>query len=820
MAAAAAGVRAPLPGAAPSPILSIHMPRRTRQSTRENGPSRQAPAQRPVVVSTSLVLALVIAPVALAAMLAVAATPVAGAETVDAAAAVAAPGGYDRVFVIGFDGADATLVERYMQEGRLPNLKALREKGMYAPLRSTNPPQTPVSWATFATGINPGRTEIFDFLRRTEGTYLPEFAMIKEGRRPLLFGVRNPLVMGLLVGCAAALLVSAVAFLLRVRGPALAGVALAAAVVAGGGMELAAARWMPREVPDAHNTRKGLPFWTAAAAAGVPTQVINVPATFPAESHQDLTMLSGLGVPDLRGRIGSPSYYTSDSALTLSDNQFSVEIVTLDAKRGRIATSIVGPFNKPFWDYPIDAAVSGAGNADERKRRRDAAEAGLKERGVRRRLDIPFIIDADDRGVTITVAGHAQTIRPGEWSGWFVVPITVNPMVDLLNPLKGIVRFKLLALEPELRLYMSPLNFHPDCQPIPFTAPKQLARDLVREVGLFKTLGWPIDTWSLPSGLTDETHFLEDMRATVATQRAMMHRALESGHDRLYVQVFDFTDRIGHLFWRLLDPGHPLYNAEAAARWADEVPKAYETMDALVGEAVAKAGPRTAIIVCSDHGFASFRRGVNYNTWLVKNGFMTLREPAVAGKTLEDLFDKGQLGEFFKYVDWSRTRAYAMGLGNIYINLLGREPKGSVAPGREYDEVRDAIVRGLENLVDEATGEHPLTRVYRREEIYSKFDPRVIPDLRAANSDHYRVGWQTALGEVPPNVLEDNLKAWSGDHCSNDPAVVKGVLFSNIALDARDPFIGDIYPTVLALLGLPQVAGLDGRNLLVGEAGR
>jgi predicted AlkP superfamily phosphohydrolase/phosphomutase len=755
---------------------------------------------------------------ALAVSFGLAAVPVTAADAVHPQATVT-PGGYERVIVIGFDGADARLVERYMDEGLLPNLKALREAGMYAPLRSTNPPQTPVSWATFATGLNPGRTEIFDFLRRTEGTYVPEFAMIKEGRKRLLFGARNPAALGLIAGLAAALVGGAVAFILRLRRPALGAAALAAALGAGGGMTLAASRWMPREVPDAHNARRGLPFWTAAAAAGVPTRVIHVPATFPAENHADLTMLSGLGVPDMRGRVGSPSYYTSDAALTLPDNQFSIEIVKLQAKRGRITTEIVGPLNKPFWDYAIDAAGEGA-TGDERRRRRESAEAALKESGVRRRLDVPLTIDASDESVTLTVAGHSQTIRPAEWSGWFEVPVGVNPLVNVLNPLKGIVRFKLLALDPELRLYMSPLNFHPDCQPIPFATPRNLARDLMREVGLFKTLGWPIDTWSLPSGLTDESHFLEDMAWTVESERTMMLEALEAGTDRLYVQVFDFTDRIGHLFWRLLDPGHPLYDAAAAARWAGEVPKAYAKMDALVGEAVARAGPRAAVIVCSDHGFASFRRGINYNTWLYKNGFMTLREPAVAGKTLEDLFDKGQLGEFFRYVDWSRTRAYAMGLGNIYINLLGREPKGSVAPGREYDEVRDAIARGLEGLVDEATGEHPVARVYRREEIYTKFDPRVIPDLRAANSDHYRVGWQTALGEVPANVLEDNLKAWSGDHCSNDPAVVPGVLFCNVRLDARDPFIGDIYPTVLDLLGLPEVGGLDGRSLYGAGAAR
>ena len=145
---------------------------------------------------------------------------------------------------------------------------------------------------------------------------------------------------------------------------------------------------------------------------------------------------------------------------------------------------------------------------------------------------------------------------------------------------------------------------------------------------------------------------------------------------------------------------------------------------------------------------------------------------------------------------------------------MGREPQGSVVPGRDYDDVRAAIGRGLETLVDPETGEKPVLRVYRREEIYSGFDPRVVPDLRAANTAHYRIGWQTALGEVPPKIFEDNLKAWSGDHCSNDPSLVPGVLFSNVSLARGDPGIADIYPTVLSLLGVPPVEGIDGRSLL------
>ncbi|MBI4169207.1 MAG: alkaline phosphatase family protein [Acidobacteria bacterium] len=737
-----------------------------------------------------------------------------GTAAAESRGAAAEDGRYDRVVILGFDGADASLVEEYLAAGRLPNLARLRSGGYYARLRTTNPPQTPVSWASFSTGLNPGRTEIFDFLRRTEGTYLPEFAMVREGKRAFLFGARNPLVLGSATAAIVAILAGSILALAlrkwRVALPA----ALLAALAAGGAASFAAARYLPAEVPTAANARRGVTFWAAAAGAGLKVRVLNVPATFPAEDHDHGRMLSGLGVPDMRGRIGSPSFYTSDASLAVTDNQFSVEVVKLRERRGTIETAIVGPLNKPFYDYVLEEAARGAGSAGARREVRERAEKALAARGVPRRLDVPFRIEASDRALTIDLAGRRETLRPGDWSGWFVVPIPVNPVVDAVAGLRGIVRFKLIALQPDIKLYASPLNFHPDCQPVPFTSPRGFARELVREFGLFKTLGWPIDTWSLPSGLTDERHFLEDMDATVAVQQVMMERFLERAEEDLYVQVFDFPDRVGHMLWRLHDPGHPLYDARLAAEYAGEIPRSYERMDRIVGEALKTIDGRTALIVCSDHGFASFRRGVNYNTWLVQNGFMTLKQGvATGGKTLEDLFDRGALGEFFQYVDWSRTRAYAMGLGNIYINLMAREPKGSVLPGREYEEVREALARRLEALVDPETGERPVARVYTREEIYSGFDPSLVPDLRAANSGHYRIGWQTALGEVPPRVFEDNLKLWSGDHCSNDPSLVPGVLFSNVKLGPAAPAISDIHPTVLALLGVPAVEGTDGTTL-------
>jgi predicted AlkP superfamily phosphohydrolase/phosphomutase len=234
-------------------------------------------------------------------------------------------------------------------------------------------------------------------------------------------------------------------------------------------------------------------------------------------------------------------------------------------------------------------------------------------------------------------------------------------------------------------------------------------------------------------------------------------------------------------------------------------------MDAMVGRARKLAGPDALFLVCSDHGFSSFRRGVNLNTWLVRNGFMTLKGQTSDPATLEKLFDTRDL---FQNVDWPRTKAYALGLGSIYLNVVGREKDGSVLPGRDYDDVRRRIREGLEGLVDPVTGEHPIARVWTREDLYSGFDANLIPDLRAGNSLNYRVSWQTTLGGVPPDILEDNHKAWSGDHCSSDPGLVPGILFSNRRLTRDDPAMIDIAPTVLKALGLPIPPEMDGKPLL------
>ena len=717
-----------------------------------------------------------------------------------------------KVVILGFDGADARLVEQWMNEGKLPNLAKLRDDGSYSPLQPTNPPQTPVSWSSFATGTTPGKTKIFDWLVRDPATYLPDLGMVTESRRTFLFGSRNGLAAALLIGGSLFAITLLALLFARLRWRARLAAASLLGLLTGVPVAFVASRELPVEVPDAVNRRAGDTMWQLAARAGLKAQVIHVPATFPADDVGDGHLLSGLGVPDMRGQVGKPSFYTSDPGFVpgAGDNEFSLELRRLPDRRGTIVTSVIGPINKPFYDYVVDRKTAGIVNPKDRADAKREARQALDDAGVRRRIDVPLTISAFDDEATITLDGRSQTLHPGEWSDWFTIRFPVNRVIDRAAPLIGIARFKLLRLSPQLELYLSPINFHPDCHPIAFSWPPDYSEALARRFGLFKTLGWPEDTWSLPSGVGDEALFLEDMNFTLAKDEEILTGLLSDRTDDLYVQVFYFTDRIGHLFWRFLDPGHPLYDAEAARRFAPEVLKAYQKMDALVGKARALAGPDALFLVCSDHGFSSFRRGFNINTWLVKNGFMTLKGQTNDIATLDKLFDTRKL---FENIDWSRTKAYALGFGGIYVNLLGREKQGIVLPGSDYDDVRARIRAGLTSLVDPATGDHPVARVWTREELYTGFDPNEVPDLRLGNALNYRISWQASLGGVPADLFEDNRKAWSGDHCSNDPDLVRGILFANRPLRKNDPAMIDIAPTVLQALGLPVPSRMDGKPL-------
>ncbi|HEX8170924.1 MAG TPA: alkaline phosphatase family protein [Thermoanaerobaculia bacterium] len=685
-----------------------------------------------------------------------------------------------KVIVLGFDGVDANYTERWMNEGKLPNLARLRAEGTFRPLLPTTPAQTPVSWSTFSTGIDPGRTGIFDFLRRDPKNYLPVFAAFDETKEPFLLGERNPLVFAAVV----ALLFAIVAALFLLRRRKIGTVILLIGLALAFGTFFAVKKYIPASRPGVINRRQGIPFWEAAASAGKKATVVHVPVTFPATDFHEGHMLSGLGVPDISGRVGKPFYFTSELDFKGpgggGSNEFSIEVVQLEDNKGVIATKIEGPPNKLFGDPPFIT------------------------------IPMTLTVASDRNSVTIDVSGAKHALRAGEWSDWVHFVFPFNPLIKL----HGVSRFHLISVQPEVKLYLSPINFDPANLPPGFrvSTPSNWAPQLVKEQGEFKTIGWQIDTWAISEGFATEKMFWDDMEWTVARSRKMFASFLQRDDD-LTVQCFEFPDRVGHVFWRVVDPKHPAYDAKLAAQWGDALLKAYQLMDAIVGDAMAAAEKKHAVlIVASDHGFASFRKNVHYNTWLVLNGYLVLKTGVqVKERNLEMLFDQGQ---FWENVDWSKTRAYAMGLGEVYINLKGRESQGIVNPGGEYDALKRELQQRLVAMVDPATGEHPVRRALMREEVYRKFDPNMIPDLFVMNNDGYRVSWQTSLGGVPKNIFDDNKAVWSGDHCSVDPQIVRGIFFTNHKLaTSRAPYIADIYPTVLGALGVKPPYELDGVEL-------
>jgi predicted AlkP superfamily phosphohydrolase/phosphomutase len=690
-----------------------------------------------------------------------------------------------KLIILGFDGADAKLTEKWMDEGKLPNLAKLRTQGAFSPLRPTIPSQTPVSWSTFSTGLNPGRHGVFDFLKRDPKTYHPAFAAAEEGKVPFLFGKNNGLFLGLIAGAVLALLVLLLLKLFRLR-TVLAGiVAVVLGIAAGIGTGMAATRLLPLERPIAISNQHGDTFWKLLGQAGRKVRVMRIPVTFPPKAFEHGELLSGLGVPDLSKRIGKPFYFTSELFFTpKGGGDFSVEVTDLVDNKGSIDTEIKGPQNELF----------------------------PKKEGLDYvKIPMNLTVAPDRKSLKIKVSGNELTMKPGEWSNWVRFTFPFNSVIKV----KGIGRFKLLSLDPEVRLYLSPIDFDPENLPPGFdvTTPTDFVSKLTGRHGLFKTRGWMIDTWSMQGGTIDEQTFLDDVKMTVDKEKEILGTALQDGDWDVLVHYFEFTDRVQHMMFRHFDPKHPLYTADGAAKWGGSILAAYQEMDRIVGEVMQKR-PEATLMVVSDHGFASFRRGMNYNTWLVKNGFMTLTGQDAKRMNLEDLFDQG---DFFVNVDWSKTKAYALGLGQIYINQAGREAKGIVQPGDEYKAVTAQIKAGLEAFVDTETGEHPVAHVFTRDEAYNGvYDPVLIPDLIPSNNEGYRVGWQDALGGVGKAVVEPNTEIWSGDHCSVYPPIVQGILFGNFKMNApQGAYMGDVMPTILDLYGVKPTTNLDGHSLVV-----
>jgi predicted AlkP superfamily phosphohydrolase/phosphomutase len=687
-----------------------------------------------------------------------------------------------RVIVLGFDGADPDLAVRFMDQGKLPNLAKLRAQGSFLTLGTTRPAESPVAWSSFATGMNPGKHRIFDFLTRVPNTYLPDIALAKESTQAILpeTSLRVALALGI-GGGGFALVFLIVGILLRARR----GRALAASGVVGllvfGACLYAVMKWLPREIPMPLATREGVAFWKYTSQNGIRTVALEAPVTFPAEEMPGGKLLTGLGTPDLLKTWGTWTLYTSD-LFEEEPSEMGGLKVPLDFEDGVARSTVRGPKN---------FTVPGKSQPDIR-------------------IPMQFKLNPEQGSVSIEVEGRSLTLNAGEWSDWVELGFPINPLITL----HGMTRFCVLSTEPNVQVYAEPINWNPKKLPptVHISYPHRYAGELARAVGLYETIGWSTATNPLKDEAIGYDAFTQDVDFVRDNQRRMLLHELGQKDWQCLVGIFLFTDRVQHMVWRFEDPGHPLYDAELAKKYGGLIEKAYRDMDAIVGEVMERyLDPDTTLFVLSDHGFHSFRKGVNVNTWLVEKGYMTL-SGQLESRQLRDLFDSQS--RLFSNVDWSRTKAYALGLSGIYINVAGREPKGIVAPGAEYESVKKEIAAELLKLTDPETGERVVRSVSRREDVFHGPFTEEAYDLEIGFESGYRTSWQTSLGGTPPEVIELNKNNWSGDHCSVDADLTGGLIFSNRKILREAPRLIDVAPTILKLFGIPVPGDMDGEPIL------
>ena len=388
--------------------------------------------------------------------------------------------------------------------------------------------------------------------------------------------------------------------------------------------------------------------------------------------------------------------------------------------------------------------------------------------------------------------------------------IDLDFKVNLFVRLHGMAQMLLMKADSELQLYISPINWKPDDPPLPMSHPERFSGDLFDRLGHYRTLGWAEATWPLNEGRMDDRTFMDDLYRAFDDRAQVILSRIDARNWDVLVGVIESTDRVQHMMWRFMDPKHPLYDAAQAAQFGDAIERVYRRADQFVGEVLQHVEPGTAVMIVSDHGFHSWRKSVNLNTWLVQQGYMAVRGQQPGEKKLDDLFGGG---EFWENVDWSRTRAYAMGLGQIYFNLRGREAHGIVSPGAEATQLADELAARLLTMVDPEDGSRIVRSVYKRDDVYTGEYLHNASELQVGMEEGYRVSWQTALGGSPQGIVYPNDRKWSGDHGGFDFATTAGVLITNRRIVRDEASIVDIAPTVLKFFGLTVPADIDGKAL-------
>jgi len=512
--------------------------------------------------------------------------------------------------------------------------------------------------------------------------------------------------------------------------------------------------------------RKGKAFWQILEEHDIPATVVQIPSNFPPAATKQRT-LSGMGTPDVLGTYGIFNFYTTQATE-----------LKPDIGGGKINLVRV-------VDNVVEAAIPGPRNSFKKQREYPS---------------VPFkvFLDPSNPVAKIVVDGQEFLLKEKEWSGWKHIRFPMIPTQSV----PGICTFYLKQLRPEFKLYVSPVNIDPASPVLPISTPAGYSKELEAAIGPFFTKGLPADTMAVDHGVLTGEEFIGQDEAVLKESIELFEYELKRFEGGLWFHYFSCTDQRQHMFLGQMDKKHPHYDPSRAARAAEVIETIYADMDRILARAMEKAPPDTTLMVMSDHGFTSYRRSFNLNTWLLDNGYLRLLNPY-----------NQEEGEYHSNTDWSLTRAYALGINGLYLNLKGREGKGIVEPGAPKEALIRELVSKLQSVVDPSTGEKAISTAFIASEVYHGPMVSEAPDILVGYNRGYRASWATPLGRMPKGIFEDNTQEWGADHCM-DPAFIPGILLMNRKIKAENPALYDLTATILKLFDIETPPEMVGRNIL------
>ncbi len=680
------------------------------------------------------------------------------------------PAEFPRMVVLGIDGLDPEIlteaIERYPDRTR--NFQWLASGSGIHSLGTSTPPQSPVAWSNFITGLNPGGHGIFDFLHRSTESRGVIGSTMTDVHPPMPF------------------------------------------------FELG--DWMmPDPFADQPEpNRTGTPFWVRMAEAGVPADLWRMPINFPVDASHGVSF-PGMMTPALDSAYGESTFFTDDPLAKSTINY--KKLVVVSEFGGKIDTSIIGPPNS----LKIDRSV---------KVHEGSPPANVISRCALRffvdRENGTVAIDSGD-GISVLRVGEWGDFIPltfdmGLPTGFMNQTGMARFYLRSLEP-----NFELYAspvnIDPEAPA--SPVS-EPDTASADLAGEigSYYTQGMAEDVNSLKKDLLSVEEFMQQVEIVyDERRQMMDYAIDRYLERG------DGGLMFFYYSTVDLTSHMMWRHGDTEHPDHdPEIAARSSERWTDRPGSTWKdtTFDAILkidpvlGRLRERLGDDVTYIVMSDHGFAPYRRVFSLNTWLVENGYLVLKP----GRTKElAKSDPNYAKVGFSAVDWTKTKAYGIGFNGLYLNLKGREKdiptskdvdeNGIVSLGAEADSLLAEIKEKLEAVIDPVTNLPVVLTADLASEIYSGTRMAEAPDILVGYNYGYGNADASSTGRIPHETLRDNLGGtFNGSHLMA-PEVVAGTLISNRPVRQGSHKLEDMTVQILHHYGIDVPKELTGHPVLV-----